>query len=395
MAANPANQSIDPTIDVLRSRKEFLRSQIAGVELGFGFDGPAERRSLADEPDWVIRFPEDDPDLVVSGVADVEVLSDGRIAVATEGENNILIFDSTGNHVDTWGGTGDGPGEFVRLDWLARRAPDSLAAGEVRVRRVSMLDASGRFARTFPTGSALTRAAAAVPPQPLGMLADGSVLAAFFEQPDAAEGAVRPPVEIVAIPPAGDTALAVGIWPGDELSLLRQDGLLQVIAPPFARGLHVATAPDGIWIADDARWEIREYSGRARLRTIVRSSAGPLAVSDDLLEQRIADKYPRASQGPALERFRRDQRRVAHHETMPGFGAVLGVVGGGVAVGEYQVGAPTSGTWMVIDGSGGVALVDLPADLDVSRWGPDWVIGVVRDELDRDEVHRYRIYPRR
>ncbi|MXX70760.1 MAG: hypothetical protein F4205_14060 [Gemmatimonadetes bacterium] len=238
------------------------------VELDFGFDGPAERRSLASEPGQVIRFPEDDPALAVSGIADVEVLSDGRIAVATEGENNILVFDSAGDHLDTWGGSGDGPGEFVRFDWLARRAPDSLAAGEVRVRRVSMVGA-------------------------------------FFEQPEAVEGAVRPPVEIVAIPPAGDTVLSVGTWPGDELSLFRRDGFLEVVAPPFARRLHVATAPDGIWIADDASLEIREYSGQARLRTVVRSSASPHSVSDALLEQRIADKYRSAAQGPALERLKR------------------------------------------------------------------------------------------
>ncbi|MDE2751909.1 MAG: hypothetical protein OXI83_04965 [Gemmatimonadota bacterium] len=361
------------------------------VELDFGFDGPAERRSLASEPDRVIRFPEDDPALAISGIADVEVLSDGRIAVAADGENSILVFDTAGNHLDTWGGTGDGPGEFVRLDWLARRAPDSLAAGEVRVRQVSILDTGGQFARTFGTGSALTATDGTVPPQALGLLADGTVVGAFFEQPEAVEGAVRPPVEIVAIPPAGDTVLSVGTWPGDELSLFRRDGFLEVVAPPFARRLHVATAPDGIWIADDASLEIREYSGQARLRTVVRSSASPHSVSDALLEQRIADKYRSAAQGPALERLKRDQRRLAHHETMPRFGAVLGVMGGGVAVSEYQVGGPPSRTWIVVDTSGGVALVDLPAGLEVKRWGQDWVIGVVRDELDREEVHRYRI----
>ena len=361
------------------------------VQLGFGFDGPAERHSLASEPDWVIRFPEDDPELVVSGVADVELLSGGRIAVATEGENNIVVFDSAGNHVDTWGGTGDGPGEFVRLDWLARRAPDSLVAGETRLRRVSVLDANGQFARIFRTGSAVAWAAEAMPPQALGLLADGTVVGAFFEQPEAVEGAVRPPVEILLIRPAGDTLLAVGTWAGDELSLFLADGFLEVVTPPFARRLHVANAPDGIWIADNSRWEVREYSGRADLRTIIRSSASPRAVSDSLLEQRIADKYGSASQGPALERLKRDQRRVAHHETMPSLGAVLGVVDGGVAVGEYQVGTATLRTWVVVDPIGGVALVDLPAGLEVKRWGVDWVIGVVRDELDREEVHRYRI----
>ena len=36
-------------------------------------------------------------------------------------------------------------------------------------------------------------------------------------------------------------------------------------------------------------------------------------------------------------------------------------------------------------------MIDIPGALEVKRWGPDWVIGVVSDELDRDEVRRYRI----
>ena len=361
------------------------------IELGFGFGGSGERRSVATEPDWVIGFPEDDTALVVSGVADVELLSNGRIAVANVAENSIIVFDSARNHVDTWGGTGHGPGEFVRLDWLARRAPDSLAAGEIRLRRVTILNASGQFARAFRTQSALTQAAGAVPPQALGLLVDGTVVAAFFARPASREGAVRPSVDVLAIPPSGDTVMAVGNWPGDELSLFLQDGFLQVVSPPFARRLHVTTSDDGIWIADDAVWEVREYSGRARLRTIIRSTASPHAVSDSLLDQRIADKYRSASQGPALERLKMDQRTIAHHETMPAFGAVLGVTGGGVAVGEYVVGTTTLRTWIVLDSIGDVTRVDLPASMDVKRWAPDWVIAVVRDELDREEIHQYRI----
>ena len=45
------------------------------IELGPDLEGVAERRVLADEPDWVIRSREDDPSFVVSKVMDVELLS--------------------------------------------------------------------------------------------------------------------------------------------------------------------------------------------------------------------------------------------------------------------------------------------------------------------------------
>ena len=49
-----------------------------------------------------------------------------------------------------------------------------------------------------------------------------------------------------------------------------------------------------------------------------------------------------------------------------------------------------------ITDSAGVRVVDLaalevPAGLAVKCWGPDRVVGIVRDELDREEIHRYRI----
>ena len=43
---------------------------------------------------------------------------------------------------------------------------------------------------------------------------------------------------------------------------------------------------------------------------------------------------------------------------------------------------------LLADGSTIGAVYSQPA---VKRWGPDWVMGIVRDELDREEIHRYRI----
>ena len=362
------------------------------IELGPDLDGVAERRVLADEPDWAIRSREDDPSFVVSKVMDVELLSQGRIAIADEVGNEILVFDSAGRHVATWGGMGDGPGEFRRLAWLAFKPPDSLGVGDFGLRRVTVFDANGQFVRSFETTSTATRSSITGPPRPIGLLSDGSVITAFFESlASSVEGPVRPGVEVGVIPPARDGVDVVGTWPGDELSLFLEDGRLQVVAPPFGRRLHIAPSPDGVWLGDDDLWEIRDYSAGGHLREVVRSTASPRAVSDSLLEEWIAEKYRYASQGPYLEGLKRDQRRIASHTTTPSFGSVLSTVSGGVAIGEYQAGRAPTRAWVVVDSIGGVTAIDLPGALEVKRWGPDWVIGVVSDELDRDEVRRYRI----
>lgn len=232
--------------------------------------GPAPldlvERILAVEPDLVIRSGEDDGASVLSDVRDVEVLSNGRIAVVNGSGNNIQVFDAAGQHIGTWGGRGDGPGEFRYLEWLASLPPDSLAAGDSGLRRVAIFDAAGRYVRNSSTTSAVDPASRPIPPRPMGLLADGSMIAASFGRPEPVEGTARPPVEIVTIPPSGTGAHLLGTWPGEELAIFEQDGSLQVTQAPFGRRVHIATAPDAVWIADDEQWEVRQYSARGVLR---------------------------------------------------------------------------------------------------------------------------------
>lgn len=369
----------------------FDSSGVRIVDLGPAPLEWAEHRTLAGEPDLVIRSSEDDGATVLSDVRDVEVLPRGRVALANGSGNDILVFNATGEHVATWGGTGDGPGEFRSLEWLASLPPDFLAAGDGRLRRVTVFDSEGGFARSFATASAVDPASRPVPPRPLGLLARGSVIAAYFDRPAAVEGTARPAVEIVATAPTGDAMHMMGTWPGDELALFPQDGQLQITQAPFGRRLHIAPAHDGVWIADDDRWQMRKYSARGVLRMIVRSSASPTAVTDELLEAYIAERYRYADQVPALEDLKRDQREIAQHTTTPAFGTILGTTAGGVAIGEFRLDTVSPRAWITVDPAGSACSVELPAGLDVKRWGPDWVIGVVRDALDREEIHRYRI----
>lgn len=363
------------------------------VHLGDALLDSAGRRAVASEPEFVIRSSEEDVSSMLADVRDVEVLPRDRIAAVNGRGNEILVFDSSGKRVATWGGTGSGPGEFRDLDWLAHLPPDTLAAGDRRLRRVTALDAVGRYARSFSMADAVNPASNPIPPRPMGLLADGSMIGAVFSGPEPVEGTARPQVEIAVIPPAGGAVHAIGAWPGDELVLSRQDDLLEVTQPPFGRRLHIAPAPDGVWVGDDDRWEIRKYSPLGELRMVVRSSASPAAVTGELLEAWIGERYRDAAQGPALERLKQDRRETARHTTTPSFGKIVGMTDGGVAVGEFGLGTASLRRWIAVDPGGTVAVIELPAGLDVKRWGKDRVVGVVRDALGREEIHCYRILP--
>ena len=361
------------------------------IQLGAEGWGAGMERALASEPDLVIRSGENDDAPILFDIRDVQPISDELIAVANGGTNEILVFDGAGDHVATWGGVGEGPGEFQNLQWLTATSPDMLAAGDHRQRRVSILDTNGRFVTSIGTPSVSAGSSASIPPQPIGLLRDGTLVASSFQGPPAREGSFRPAMELVVIAPGAETPRSVGTFPGNEITLVREGEFLSVVVPPFARNLHMEPASEGIWIGDDDRWELREYSSAGRLRTLVRSAESPENVTGALLEQHIDGKYRDVDPDVDVEPLKDLQRRIADHATAPSFGAIRAMPGGGIAVGAYDDGGSSTRVWRTVDLDGTVTSIRIPAAYDVKHWGTDRILVIVRDELDREEIRRYPI----
>ena len=347
-------------------------------------------RVLSSEPNLVIRSVEEDGAPVLFEVRDVQPISGDRIAVANGGTNEILVFDAAGNHMATWGGVGEGPGEFRDLRWLTAPSPDTLVAGDTDLSRVSTLDANGRFVTSIDIPNLSAHSSGSVGTRPIARLRDGMLVtesAGGFAE----EGPFRPEVELLVIDPEGDAPRSLGIFRGNEFAFFEEGGNVGIFLPPFARHLHREPSADGIWVGDEEHWALREYSSDGRLRTLIRSAESPEAVTDQLIEQHI--DYMLRDVNPAIdhEPIKRLQRSIAEHATVPGFGVIRPMSGGGIAVGQYDTGGSSTRIWRTVDSSGTVTSVRIPTSFDVRRWGEDWILAIVRDELDREEVHRYRI----
>lgn len=74
---------------------------------------------------------------------------DGRIFIANGADHEVLEYDTTGALVRRTGRGGRGPGEFARVRWIAPLRPDSLMVLDSELRRVSIFDATGTYARSF------------------------------------------------------------------------------------------------------------------------------------------------------------------------------------------------------------------------------------------------------
>ena len=118
-------------------------------------------------PLLVINGPDNDPLFGVVGA----VLVDSLLVVANGGSRTLQFYRESGELVRMVGQTGEGPGEFRRLDWI-QSAGQRVVAFDRQLMRVSTFTSSGEF----QTSTQIT------PPEPhvlasaIGVFPDGSIL---------------------------------------------------------------------------------------------------------------------------------------------------------------------------------------------------------------------------
>ena len=76
-------------------------------------------------------------------------MNDGTIAVPEYISQEIRVFDTTGRHLKTFGGSGEGPGEFQRLSGVYRFLGDSLAAFDGQLFRTTIFPLKSGNPRTI------------------------------------------------------------------------------------------------------------------------------------------------------------------------------------------------------------------------------------------------------
>ena len=120
----------------------------------------AESPLEASGDEWRLQLPsvlligrsegtEDGPDLF-GRINQVIRLSSGDIAVAENLAGEIRVFDDGGGHLRTFGGRGEGPGEFANPWTIAELPGETIAAVDPLAERISLFTSSGTFARSFP-----------------------------------------------------------------------------------------------------------------------------------------------------------------------------------------------------------------------------------------------------
>ena len=275
---------------------------------------------IAETPTFSIGAFEGDPAYELYQVMDARKLPDGRIVVANGGSGELRVFDESGTHLESWGGRGEGPGEFgeVLAPFSVEHWPgDSIAASDPFARRLTIFDAQGEPGRTIVPEEAYYRL---IGVQPNGRMLLSTM--ATFMVGTVGTGMVRRELEYAIATPEGSVQAALGAYPESERFIIDDDRGMRVYPQPFAHSALAGIWGDLILLGANDLYEIRAYATDGALARIVRREHDVRSPTRADLDHHLAQRYADDTEQERAEALAllSDMPLL---ETFPAFGRVL------------------------------------------------------------------------
>jgi hypothetical protein len=319
------------------------------------------------------------------GISGLVKLSDGRILVGDRAQR-VLMFDSAGSHIRTFGSRGAGPGEFGgALRWIQRVANDTiLVADAYNAGRLSYFDPDGDFVRSvtplIPQGRLI------------GALSDGSLVGMKIIYPSGSgsTGGVqwgRGEVDLVRIDSGGKIVSSLGVVPGYEWIVPPGLGpmTLDDEASPL-RGPVVALAGARIYVATGDRFEVNALDPEGGDIGAIR----PNGELTPLTESHLIAFFSELTAGRsafAQTQWGGLQWNIEEGRTLPAITGLEIDELGNIWIGERRASRDAQQTWHVYDENGRhVAMATMPPRFRPFAIEATSVLGVWRNDLGVEHV---------
>ena len=270
-------------------------------------DGSRLAWQIGPEPAASIGVLEGEEPYMLHWVAGATRLPDGRIVVADFSSGELRVFDASGSHMATWGGEGEGPGEFRSLTHVAPWPDDSIAAWYTGGLGIAVFDSDGKFGRSFALGS--SEMAVWLRPRPLAVRETGDILA--IKAPEDADTVV---VEIWD----GEGALSasLGTLSASEVIITTNDeGQKYLSWKVFGRELVTGLWGDQVVAGPTDRYEIRAFRADGTLARIVRRDHVPRTPTEADRAPWVEEQLSYYREGDVPEALREQARQ--EFETTP------------------------------------------------------------------------------
>jgi hypothetical protein len=341
------------------------------------------------EPLVEIGVAEGDPAYELFSVSDAGVLSDGSIVLLNSGTRDFRVYDPQGMHLRTFGGAGEGPGEFgyVMEFWVL--PGDTIITVDMWNWRVSWLDPEGELIRDVVVDRA------GYPAETVHILPNAALLAYLWGPETSHQGVTRRQIAFVLIDPVTEQADTLGWFGSLENFWFPYGGRQRANSRPFAADTRWALGADYVFIGDNASYEIQAYGLDARLERIIRLEALPVPVTADdrrTLEEQVME-WVAERPADVQAYYRRSFAEAPWPDHKPAFSQLLVDTGGNLWVGHFRsraFGLPSE--YDVFDRDGiWRGFASLPEGVEPLEIGQDYLIGKRRDEVDVEYVGMYRL----
>ncbi|MEW5926167.1 MAG: hypothetical protein AB1941_01650 [Gemmatimonadota bacterium] len=328
-------------------------------------------------------------------VMDAVRLQDGRIVVASNGSKALQVYSPDGQHLQTIGREGEGPGEFQSVLWVGRLPGDTIAAWDPSLGRLSVFGPDASLVRVVtPRGSL------GLLPRAQGVLADGRLVLATGAGAGVGASpqsrAYRDTLTYVVLGNDGALADTLGRFPGTEMIGIGGPGAGLLLRPlPFGRTTSAAVHEGRVYISTGDRYEIGAYSPGTGLQAVIRADRDPVPVTQQDIRDYREALVTLGGDGGARQDRQRDQLldEAPYPETMPPLTALEVDAEGNLWAEEpRKPGSEQGSLWTVLSPQGVArGTVRLPRGLRVKQIGVDWILGVALDENDVEHVRLHRL----
>jgi hypothetical protein len=337
-------------------------------------------------------------------------LSDGRYAVGDgdqSGWDALIVFDHRGKHAGSFGGEGEGPGEFRQLlNWAGTYRGDSIAAYDFVDRAVEIFSSDGRFGRALKLPQ--TRPSARPPRGTygasdyfIGAFADGSVLR--FEPTvldiSTGTGPVYFKPDLTLFDADGLNPRVLGQFPTWGSWWTGQEAIQYMFQPMAVTATGKVNWYHGV--SDSFKVRVMDRNGR-EVRVLRRSIAPEAVTADDreaVIQQSLAMmRASREGSAATIDRVEKQLReKTRFADVKPVFSHIIEDEAGNVWVEHFRwldkdilAPNPKPSRWSVFDPQGTfLGEIQVPASFLVSSITNDQVIGFFKDELDVEHVRVY------
>jgi hypothetical protein len=377
---------------------------IAVVESATSAWGPGDAWQVDPRPAVDIGVVDGPDEYTLSGVSGAVRLADGRIVVANRGTQQLRVYDARGVFLNQSGGAGDGPEEYRYLHGVFRLPDDTIVGWDDS--RVRALFYTPNLEYVGATQSTRGGEAPRSGGQRLrwifpaaGVFADGSLLGPVIDPAPPAPPlnrmheqqlfAVRIDRDGEWLDTIGPIACCPALW--IDRGNGREVGIIG-----FNRRAHFAVSGDRLYVVGGSAFEVEERAANGDLQRLIRAAVPPRAVTADD-RARLSEQLLAGASSDDVRRQQRERLDMAQYpDVMPAIGGLVIDRTGNIWLQRYRapgIDDDAPATWTVLDPDGAwLGDVDLPAGLDVTDIGTDYVLGVWRDDLG---VQHVRLHPLR